>query len=78
MRAQRKIFLKGGDWLKDGGQILGGGQVARGGGESAEALCPPHPPPEMETLPLKSTCTIFYYFAEKPRLPWVDFIVVAH
>ena len=50
MRAQRENFLKGGDWLKDGGQILGGGQVARGGGESAEALCPPPSPPEMETL----------------------------
>ena len=51
MRAQRKIFLKGGDWLKDGGQILGGGdRLPEGGGESAEALCPPHPPPEMETL----------------------------
>ena len=57
MRAQRKIFLKGGDWLKDGGQILGGGQVARGGGESAEALCPTPIPPEMETL---ITDTIFH------------------
>ena len=54
MRAQRKNFLKGGDWLKDGGQILGGGQVARGGGESAGALCPPHPPSEMETLNKKN------------------------